>query len=118
MPTDLYKNPWLGINPGLLRHRVEIQEANETQDNSGFPVPSWPAVFTNVKAFVEPLSGTELFEARQLHAEVTHRITARYLAGITPKHRIQWGTRVFDILAVLNLEERSLLLEIMAKERV
>lgn len=118
MPSNLLKNPWLGIEPGLLRHRVEIQRSVEVQDGFGTPIPSWSSLHENVKANVEPMSGQELFQARQLYAEVTHRIRARYHSGITAKHRILWGTRVFDILAVLNLEERNLVLEIMAKEIV
>lgn len=117
MPAELKKNPWLGIEPGLLRHRVEIQTSVEVNDTFGQPIPAWSALYQNVKANVEPLNGQELFEARQLYSEVTHRITARYVPGVTTKHRVLWGTRVFDILAALNLEERNLVLEIMAKEK-
>jgi SPP1 family predicted phage head-tail adaptor len=118
LPTNLLTNPWLGINPGRLRHRIEIQISVDTNDSFGQPIPAWAVLFGNVKAFVEPLSGQELFDARQLHAEVTHRIIVRYLAGITPKHRIVFGVRVFDILSPINLEERGLFLEIMTKERL
>jgi SPP1 family predicted phage head-tail adaptor len=117
LPDNRSSNEWLGINPGRLRHSIEFQEPNETQDNSGFPVPAWP-LFAASRASVEPLTGNELFQARQLHAEVTHKVIARYVAGIVPTHRIVFGSRAFDILSIRNIEERNLLLEIMAKERV
>lgn len=111
-------NRWLGVNPGLLRHRVDVQERTDHNDSFGTPIPSWSAIGIGIKANVEPLIGRELFQARQLYAEVTHRITLRYLDEITAKHRIMMGARVFDILSVLNIEERNLLIEIMAKEIV
>lgn len=119
MPANTITNAWLAINPGLLRHRIEIQVSVDTQDSFGTPIPAWEALYANVAALVEPLSGNELFEARQLHAEVTHRIIMRgRFDGITPKHRVLFGSRVFDILSVLNLEERNLIVELMVKEGV
>lgn len=115
---DLYKNPWLGINPGLLRHRVEIQEAVEVNDTFGQPIPAWEELYQNVKSSVTQLRGDELYQARQIHAEVTHEVIARYRAGVIPKHRILWGEKVLDILWVDNLEGRNLILTILAKERL
>jgi len=118
MPANTYDNAWLGINPGQLRHRLDVEVSVEEIDTFGQPIPTWTAVHENVKAFVEPLTGRELFTARQLHADVTHRISMRYATGITPKHRIMFGEREFDILSILNLGERNLIIEIMAKERL
>jgi SPP1 family predicted phage head-tail adaptor len=118
MPANNYDNPWLGLNPGQLRHRLDVESFTETRDSFGQPITTWAVLHDGVKAFVEPLAGRELFQARQLHADVTHRITMRYVAGITPKHRISCGEREFDILSILNLAERNLILEILVKERV
>lgn len=119
MPSDLYKNDWLGCNPGKFHDFIDIQVSVETQDSFGTPIPTWSAFATKILSDVNKLSGTELFEARQTYAEVTHRINTRiYVAGVTPKHRIIFNARVFDILSVENINERNRFLEIMAKEIV
>lgn len=120
MPADLRKNEWLGINPGLLRHRIHIQVSVETQDEFNQPIAVWENLVENVNANVAKLTGQELFEARQLHAESTYRIITRYVKNLhlTPKHRIVFGEKQFDILSIINLEERNLIFEIMAKERL
>lgn len=103
---------------GERRHQVIIQTITESPDSIGQPIPSSGTLAT-VWASVEPLEGRELLQARQIHAEVTHRIiTNEYVSGVTPKHRVAFGARSFDILSVLNPEERNIHLEIMAKERL
>jgi len=42
----------------------------------------------------------------------------RYFPGLTPKHRIKFGDRVFDILGINNVRELNIGLEILAKERL
>lgn len=120
MPVN-FSNEWLGINPGRLRHTVSIQRASSAQDASGHPSEDWSEI-GQIKASIEPLTGVERTTGQQSIADVSHRIVMRYVpgvsSGITPKDRILFGTRIFDLAAVLNLEERNLMLEIMAKERI
>lgn len=103
-----------------LRNRVVVQSTSVTLDASGAPEDTWSAVGTRW-AQVEPLTGREAFEARSLHSDVDHRITMRYDATVgaaTPKHRLLWGSRAFDILSVVNVGERDEYLEFMAREAV
>lgn len=77
-----------------------------------------------VWACIKPLSGRELLWAREIVADVTHNVELRYLKGILPKHRILyqdlWGgqTRVLNILAVLDDEERHRWLDLLCRESV
>jgi len=174
------------IRAGLLRKRIAIEAATETQNARGEAVQAWAAEAT-VYAFIEPLSGRELFTAQQRAADVTHRVTIRYrdergtatgaqssttlqdttktwtpnaffsqevtiyggtgagqvqsvlgntgntltVAGwsvtpdatslyrinwLTPKKRINYAGRIFNILGILNIEERNHELEILVKE--
>ena len=48
--------------------------------------------------------------------EVTGRITIRYLAGIDEKMRIVYGDKTYNILAVINPEERNHTLQLLVKE--
>lgn len=69
-------------------------------------------------AEVKPLSGTELYKARQATAEVTHQITMRWRAGITPALRIFFNSRYFEILSAINVEERNRELQLLCKEHI
>jgi SPP1 family predicted phage head-tail adaptor len=105
------------IQPGKLRHSVTIQKLTGTLDAAGQEVQAWETYGVRWAA-IEPLQGRELFSARQIHAEITTRITVRYLAGVTPKMRVLFGSRTFDIQEVINPEERNAELQLMCIERV
>lgn len=77
------------MRAGSLRHRVAIQEPVETRDDHGGITRTWNTIAT-VWASVEPLSGTELYEAQQVQSRVTVRVRMRPYAGLTTKHRLLW----------------------------
>jgi SPP1 family predicted phage head-tail adaptor len=52
----------------------------------------------------------------QTTSEISHKIRIRYLASVTPKLRIKFGTRYFDIVSVINPDERNEYLEMMCRE--
>ena len=105
------------MNAGSLRHRFVIKTAQEIENTFGEIVET-PLTFATVWASIEPLSGRELFQAQQVQAEVTHRVRMRYLAGVTAKMTGLFGTREFQILSVINPEERNRELVLMCKEQV
>ena len=98
-----------------LTHRITIQAITEASDGAGGFTASW-ADFTQAWCSIRPLKGYERFQAGQKETPVTHKIKMRYQAGITTKHRILYGTRVFNIKEILNVEERNITLEILALE--
>ena len=101
-----------------LRHRLTIKQATEAADSYGAAGSiTWADVVT-VWGSVEPIRGREYFDAKQVNAETTHRIGLRYRAGVTTKMRIYLGSRIFEVLEVLNPSERNRELQIMAKEAV
>lgn len=91
------------IRAGRLRHRVLVQAlpASPALDGYGQTSSSFSTAAT-VWASIDPLSGNELVQARQVSADVTHRVVMRYHAGLTPKMRLKKGDRVFEILSVLD----------------
>lgn len=103
-----------------LRHAIIIQEENATDDGGGGLTNPWanPVEVARARSCIEPLRGFERLRAQQLESPVTHKITLRYRAGIKAQHRILFGTRVFNIRSVINIEERNRWLEIMADEGV
>ncbi len=105
------------VRAGTMRHRVEIHKATETANDFG-ELTLAPAIDSTVWAAIEPLSGQELFEARQVHGEVTHKITMRHGATVTVDYQLMEGARVFDIVSIINPKESNRELVLMCKESV
>ncbi|KLU64021.1 phage head-tail joining protein [Desulfosporosinus acididurans] len=106
-----------GFNLGSLNKRITlltwVESTNEAQET--ILVPS---IFTTVWASVSPVRGRDYMEAKKYQAELTYKITIRYLAGVTPDMQIQFKDRTFLIQDIINPFEHNELLEIMAIERI
>lgn len=103
------------MQAGQLRRRVTIQQRSATQDEYGQPLTDWTDVAT-VYAAVEPLNGRELLAAQAVNSEVSHNVTIRYRAGVTPAMRLNYGGRLFNIHAVLDENERHRMLTLQCSE--
>jgi len=115
------RNPTAGRRP----HLVTVKHAVQTRDGtSGEFLQSYePIDGANPTrcASVKPLSGRELQTAREVQADVTHLIEMPWdkrTAEATPKCVIQFGARVFQVLSVLDVEERGITLQFLCKEAV
>ncbi len=100
---------------GMLRHRIVIQENRVSRDSFGAEISEW-IQFAVVWAEVSPISGREYVSFKQINAEITTKITIRYLAGVTTEMRVLFKDRVFEIDSVINPEERNISLFLMCKE--
>ena len=105
------------MRAGTLRHQVVIQQRADTQNPSGEPIPSW-TTFATANASIVPLQGRELEAAQQVMAAVSHRIDLRYMPGVLATMRVQYGSRYFDIKAVINVNELNRNLQLLCTERV
>jgi SPP1 family predicted phage head-tail adaptor len=105
------------MHAGTLRHRITLQTRTASADSFGQPIETWSTLAT-VWASVNPLRGREFFTARQEHTDIDHRIICRANADMTTVHRVLWGSRIFDVQAVIRPEERPIELHLMAKERL
>jgi SPP1 family predicted phage head-tail adaptor len=107
------------MRAGKLRHTISIQSRSITRDAGGGAVDTWATVTDGTRpAEVRPISSGERFSDQQLQEVVTHRISCRWLSGITTKHRILFGTRAFDIQSVINWSERDRELTMFCVERL
>lgn len=100
---------------GRLNQRVEIQAATNTCDSYGQPVSTWATVAT-VWATVEPINGREYETSLSERAEITHKIIMRYYSGLSAQHRLKHGTKIYQIVAVLNLMSGRKDVKVMTKE--
>lgn len=104
------------MQAGKLRHRLTLQQSTDANNTRGEAIENW-ADEANIWGSIRPLSGREGFAANQMYASATHEIRIRYRAGVVPKKRLKHGVRVFDIDAVLNVDERNRELVCIATER-
>lgn len=103
------------MRAGTLRHRLTIKTVALAKDSFGGTTETETTLAT-VWGSLEPISGRELVLAQQTQAEVTHKAIVRYLPGLTPDDVLYFGTRKFQILAVINAGERSIQMELLCKE--
>ena len=107
----------IALESGKLRHRITIErQANPTSVVAGSKVQAWEALHTNVPASVEVSAARETYAADKIETQATHVVSIRYMSGITAKDRIKFGTRIFKIAGVVNVEERNITLKLFCHE--
>ncbi|NDE91385.1 MAG: head-tail adaptor protein [Alphaproteobacteria bacterium] len=102
---------------GTYRQRLYLQQENAVADTGGGNALGWTTLRI-VWASVEPLRGSENIQAGGLTGNTVYRIRMRYDADITSAMRLVLGTRALNIRSILNVQQRSRVLEIIAQEGV
>ena len=106
------------LDPGHMRHRLTLQTVSRsTSTVSGSQTNTWSTA-TTLWAAIEPTSGREFQRADSQVAEVTHKVTCRYRAAIEPDARFTWGSRTFEIVSVVNMDELNTWCECLCREIV
>ena len=107
------------MRPGKLNKRITIQYKVITRDSYGEETVTWTKEDI-VWAAIEPIGigVREYFEAQQTQAKVTHRITMRYRAGLTPDKRILYGNHTYEIESAINPNMANKELIVMCREDV
>lgn len=106
------------MRAGRLRHRVVVERATDGTDAYGDQVQTWTTLAT-VWAGIEPLSGREYLSAAHIQADVSTRIVMRGIPGVTltPKDRIRYGARLFDIKQIVDQNAENVELQLLTQER-
>lgn len=100
---------------GRLNKRISFLTYRETEDCMGQSIQV-PQKGKTVWGTIKPLRGGEYWDAAKKEAEITHKITTRYLPGITPDEKILYKDRIFEIQSIINVDENNTMLEIYCKE--
>ena len=103
-------------SPPKLNKRVAVQAASTASDGQGGSTESW-ATETTISAAIEPLKAWEKYQAMQFQTPVTHKVTIRYLSGLTAKKRLLYGTRVLAIKEVIDVNEQHAFMELKVIEQ-
>jgi head-tail adaptor len=109
---------------GKLRHLIVVQRQTGNRDTVGNETDTWTTL-AQTWGWLEPYigsarAGKEEFVGKQLIGVTYTRVHLRWdsrLATLSPKDRIVYGTRIFDVTSVSNRDERNYELELIAKER-
>jgi len=105
------------MNAGSLRHRCWLLTPTHAGDGYGTVTTTWGTA-TVCWGSLEPLRGREWIESGMENSEISARFRMRYFAGVAPTMRLSFGSRTFEIVAVLDAGERHRELELMLKELV
>lgn len=94
---------------GKLDRRIVIQRATLVRNAFGEQIETW-GTLKEVWAGVRPVSDGERMRAREVAAEITTRFVVRYsaqLSDLSPKDRVLYQGRVFDIIGLKELGRRE-----------
>jgi len=99
---------------GNLRHRITIEENTPTVNTHGDSIDDWDSI-GQVWGSIDPFSGTETDSAGQIIATHSHTIILRYWEGLNSRHRFVHDGIIYNIVSVLNAEQRGLLMMCMVQ---
>ena len=78
----------MSLAAGDLRHTVTIQRPVKTQDaTTGAQVVTWENFIADVPCSIKPLSVKDFLQSGAIQADISVRITIRYIAGLTKDMR-------------------------------
>ena len=103
------------MRAGELRHRITLQKNNPAPNSIGEAVDTWTDLAT-VWAAIEPLSGNRLFQAQQANSEIQGVVRIRYRSDVLATMRIVHIARYFQVLSIIDTEERHQELHLFYKE--
>jgi SPP1 family predicted phage head-tail adaptor len=105
------------IHPPIaaMRHRLAIEAPVDTPDGAGGATRSWTTVAL-IWAALEPIGNDVRFAAGRPEQATTHRITMRWRSDLDGGKRLRMGTRIFQILACADSDERRKRLVCLCEE--
>jgi SPP1 family predicted phage head-tail adaptor len=106
------------MDGGQLNNRITFERPALVRNTNSMAKETVWVPFQTVGADIQPLTGRELWVAQQVQPQVSHRIRCRMLREISPKMRITYQGRTFNILSVANAGEMNRELVIMAIEKI
>ncbi len=103
---------------GRMRHRILIRTRSDAARTATGAVDSvWSTAATRW-GDIQPLTGKEYTSGEHVQGEVTHKIVLRYYDGLKDKDRLKFGSRIFEIISIVNSRETKRVHIVMAKELI
>ena len=102
---------------GDFIHEIVIEKPIRTPDGQGGNTITY---ITHATPFakIEPKKAQQVFFAQQLQHQVSHKLTMRFVPGVTAEMRIRKVSdgKIFEIRQIIDVLERKRFHEIMAWE--
>lgn len=107
------------MRSGRLRHRLSLQKPTHTNTSVGTIVTTWGTVAT-IWGSIEPLrvGSNEFYASALINSDIKAQVITRYTSDVESDYRFVFGTRVFPILAILNIMERNKEMHFGVREEV
>lgn len=97
------------------RHYITIQSLVRVHDYEGGEEATYIDE-KQVAAVISPIQARQQFNYKSVGVDATHLIKVRGLIDITEKNRIKFGTRLFEILTIEDIQELGVLKVCTCKE--
>ena len=94
---------------------LEVQEKVETDDGRGGTALAWATTF-RVTGSMKALKGYEMLRGQALTNKITHRVETWYDNRVTTAHRLLYGSRVFNVRFIDNVNERNIKMIVHVEE--
>jgi SPP1 family predicted phage head-tail adaptor len=98
----------------IMHPSTDVSTQNEYGEQTA--ETAYVTVAENIWASVSPIRGKEYWQAEQIQSKVSTRIELDYILGIDSSMRVLYGSRVFNIVAVIDLKEMHRTLQLMCEE--
>ena len=107
----------LPFRGGTLNKQVDFVQSTSSSDGMGGESETDIVLVVRLFASINPLKAMEISEWDQRGLQASHKLMCRYTALIKPSQRIVFGSRVFEIVSIKNIQERNIQLEIVVEEK-
>lgn len=104
------------MRAGKLRTRIEVQQRTLTRNAYGEQTETDWTTIGRRYAWIRPLQTAEIFGSGQMRAIATHEIIMRYWDSVTHQHRLKDGSRIYNILQVLDVDNRTREMKLICRE--
>lgn len=92
---------------GKRRHKVTFESQTTTKNATNGENTSVWKYEAQAWVAIEPVSAREVAIAKSFSARTSHKITILYRRDILPTWRVKYGSRIFTIDGIINVDESN-----------
>lgn len=104
------------MGAGDLNKLIDIIGTTKVSDGMGSFTETDVTIASDIWAGIWPISAAETVQSLQPTMTISTRIRIRYRSVLRASWRIRFGHRYFNIVSIINPNEKNEFLDIMAKE--
>ncbi len=110
-----YVDADLILDPGSLRHQIAFQVPNYNKGDSGEDVPDWMTTVQTRGCF-NSIKAKKFFASDRENVEKVYPVEMRWQTGIEATMQMLYAARTFEVLTVVDVEERHRVLYLQVRE--